>query len=324
MTESQIKNLTEIIGTERILFDELLKDHTYFKQKGRVKMCFEAKTASDLELAVSASLANNIPFCVIGLGSNTFFPKSTDFLLIKNTTHAITVKGYRTSLTSEKSFSEILLRVDSGTPLTMLARYCIHEEIKGLEFLLGIPGTVGAGIRNNVGAMPTVKNIIGNYLSLAEIIERKSGQKKLVDSSFFNFEYGKSELQKTNDILISAIFKLSKAPNSDPWSTSDLNTTTDLITGPVFGNIAHRDAVRLYTKHFTLAPGYLIQQLDFDNLKIGEVKVSDRNHNSFSLGSNFEVDDVARLIRLIKREIKQKFNLNLETQLDIIKNLLNK
>jgi len=319
MSESEIKNLTEIIGSERILFDELLKDHTYFKQKGRVKMCFEAKIASDLELAVSASIANNIPFCVIGLGSNTFFPKGADFILIKNTTHAITVKGYRTSITSEKSIPEILLRVDSGTPLTMLARYCIHEEIKGLEFLLGIPGTVGAGIRNNVGAMPTVKNIIGNYLSLAEIIERKSGQKKLVDSSFFNFEYGKSELQKTDDILISVVFKLSKVPSIDPWNTPNLSPSADLTTGPVFGNISHRDAIRLYTKHFTMSPGYLIQQLDIDILKIGEVKVNNENPNSFSLGSNFEVDDVARLIRLIKRKVKQKFNLNLVTQLDMIK-----
>lgn len=319
MTESQIKNLTDVIGAERILFDEPLKAHTYFKQKGKVKMYFEAKTTSDLELAVYAAITSNIPFSVIGLGSNTFFPSVDNFLLIKNTSHAISVKGYRTSITSVKSLPEILLRVDSGTPLTMLARYCIHEEIKGLEFLLGIPGTVGAGLRNNVGVMPTVKNIIGNYLSMAEVIERKSGRKKLVDSSFFNFDFGKSELQKTNDILVSAVFKLSKIPSIDPWSVSETAIGQDHMTGPVFGNIAHRDAVRLYTKHFTLSPGYLIKQLNIEELVVGEVKVSDENPNSFILGQNFEVEDVARLIRMIKREIKKKFNLNLETRLDMIK-----
>ena len=321
MTEEQIKILASTLGVGRIMFDEPLKDHTYFKQKGKAGVYFEAKTSTDLEAAVRVAILNNIPYCVLGFGSNTFLSSVDKFFIIKNTSHSISVNGFRTSITSRQSRPEVLIKVDSGSPLSMLARYCIHEGISGLEFLLGIPGTVGPGLRNNVGVPPTIKNLLGYHLQMAEIIDHKTGQKKLVSQAFFEFEYGKSFLQTSNDILLTAVFKLEKTPSKDPWEkASDFEIKgVEIATGPVFKNIEYIDAVRLATKHLTLSPSSLIQEIAVEGLEIGGVRVSNTNHNSFILNSDFEVEDVARMIRLIKRKIRSKFKINLVTQLDMMK-----
>ncbi len=319
MNEDQIKIISSTLGTERILFDEQLKSHTYFHQETKSRMYFEALNSSDLELAVSTCIKNKIPFIVLGLGANTFLPENSEYFLIKNLSHNIILKGFRTLIIEKKSVPEVLIQVDSGASLTMLARYCIHEKIEGLGFLLNIPGSVGAGIRNNISLMPTVKNIIGNYLSLAEIIDAKTGEKKLVDNSYFEFDYDRSKLQQTNDIVIKAVFKLPKTSPNNPWSAGSNDVAINhSLTGPIFKNISHRDAVRLSTKHFTLSPSYLIRQIDIGGYKIGGVTISSEDPNTFILDNDFKTEDIARMMRYIKRNIKNKFKLTLESRIDII------
>ncbi len=318
MNEDQIKTIISTLGADRILFDEQLKSHTYFHQETKSKMYFEALNSSDLELAVSTCIKNKIPFILLGLGANTFLPEGSEYLLIKNLSHNILLKGFRTSIIEKKTVPEVLIQVDSGASLTMLARYCIHEKIEGLGFLLNIPGSVGAGIRNNVSQMPTVKNIIGNYLSLAEIIDGKTGEKKLVDKSYFEFDYDRSKLQATNDIVIKAVFKLNKGSSDNPWSVGINDVIVNhSFTGSIFKNISHRDAVRLSTKHFTLSPSYLIKQIEIAGYKIGGVMISNEDPNTFILDKDFKTEDIARMIRYIKRNIKNKFKLTLETKVDI-------
>lgn len=323
MTEQQIKSLTNALGIDRILFDEPVKTHTFFKQNGRTKLFFEAKNTFDLEQAVSVAIANNIPFVLIGTGSGTILPDNfSDYLLIKNSSRGIKLKGFRSSSGSQKKTPEVLIQVESGVTLTMLSRYCAHEGLAGLEFLQTMPGSVGGGVKNNVGAMPTVKNLLGNFVYLAEIIDTKTGKKKLVNSEYFNFDYGRTTLQGTNTVIIQVVLKLQKelAENdSIDFPKYVTNLGANLLSNPIFINISHRDAVRLSTKHFTLSPSYIIRQLQLEKDRFEKVSIYPEDPNRFILEPGFAPDDVSRLIRYIKKNAKEKFKLNLEPRIDIIK-----
>lgn len=323
MTEQQIKSLTSALRVDRILFDEPIKSHTFFKQNGKAKLFFEAKNTFDLELAVSLSIKNKIPFVLVGTGSETILPDNfSDYLLIKNSCRGIRLKGFRTSTNTPKNTPEVLVQVESGVTLTMLSRYCAHEGLTGLEFLQGIPGTVGGGIKNNVGAMPTVKNFLGNFVYLAEIIEVNTAKKKLVNIDFFNFDYGRTSLQGTKTVIVQVVLKLQKNSIENQTANFSKNiifTGTNLLTGPVFINISHKDAVRLSTKHFTLSPSYIIRQLELKENIFGKVSIYPDDPNRFILESGFASDDVSRLIRYIRKHAREVFSLNLEPRVDIIK-----
>lgn len=327
MDQTGIKILQKNLGTNRLLFNEPLKNHTYFHQEMNSSVYFEAQTAQDLEISVSTAIENKIPFYIIGSGANTFFSPKLDnsFLLIKNCSRNIFIKGFRTTVKNSTKYPEVLVQCDSGTTLSMLARFCQNENISGLEFCLKIPGTVGAALKQNVAIMPTVKNIIGNYLFLAQIIDFKTGQKKLVGQDYFEFDYHYSALQKNRDIVISVVFKLPKVPLH--LSPKHYETATRpaphnqqlVVTGPIFKNIPYREAVRLSTRNLTLSPSYLIQKLNLPGHTIGNVVISSENPNSFILQNDYQVEDIGRMIRFIKRQVKVNFNITLFPLINLVR-----
>ena len=119
----------------------LLKDYSTFRIGGKAKYFLVAKTKPDLISAIEFAKKNKIPFFLLGGGSNVLFPdKGFKGLVIKMNCDFINKK------------ENGLYEVGAGTLLAKLIAETIKNNLTGLEWGIGIPGTLGGAICGNSGA----------------------------------------------------------------------------------------------------------------------------------------------------------------------------
>ncbi len=107
-----------------------------------------------------------------------------------------------------KRIDDNMIAVEAGCPIGNLLNYSHRHELGGVEFLAGIPGTVGGACAVNAGAM---QKSIADYLVNVQLLN-EDGKLKTYDAAALNFSYRCSELKFSGKILLSVLFKLEKKP----------------------------------------------------------------------------------------------------------------
>ncbi|MBI4037626.1 UDP-N-acetylmuramate dehydrogenase [Candidatus Curtissbacteria bacterium] len=318
--------LKEDLGELRVYENENLAKHTYFKIGGPAKYFFEAKTQEDLQLALTTASNNKIPFILFGSGANVLVSdKGFAGLVIKNRSEGIKLVGVKGTIGKiGRGIKHALVWTTAGTLMNQLARFTINQGLSGLEFLLSVPGTVGAGIKINSHYEVEKEEFIGNCLSTAALFDPKNGQIKNVDRNYFEFGYDNSKIQETGEIVLEAVFKLdSQEDKGKLWQKAmeDVkrrNTEQPVgiaCSGCIFRNINSQDAVRLATPNLTTSTGYIIEALGLKGQKIGGAQISDKHANYILNIANAKAQDVRELIKLIKVKAKNTFGLDLTEEI---------
>jgi UDP-N-acetylmuramate dehydrogenase len=166
-----------------------LWQYSHFKIGGESDFFFEATTPDDLVKSVAFCRERGFPFYIIGGGFNLLFDDDGFRGLI-----------IRNRITGIRNSGETEISVASGTSLESLLEYCLEEEMGGLEFLVGIPGTLGGAVYGNAGAFD---QDIGAVLNRADLLT-PGGETIQVDPDFFSFRYRHSRLKELPYILLEA------------------------------------------------------------------------------------------------------------------------
>ena len=132
--------------------NELMKNHTTMKVGGPSDIYVEADNIEILSYIIDFSKKNDIPFFLIGNGSN---------LLVSD-------EGFRgiiTKLTGEfcniSKKSDDIISCGSGAKLFDICKFALDNSLSGLEFSYGIPGTCGGAVYMNAGAYGgEIRNIV--------------------------------------------------------------------------------------------------------------------------------------------------------------------
>jgi len=127
----------------RVSYDEPLKNHTSFRIGGPAEIWIEPLDEEDLRRCVNFSVENNIPLFILGCGTN---------VLVKDEG----INGIVVNMTSS-SLKKIYADADevtatSSVRLAELLRFSYENGLGGLEFLSGVPGSVGGAVATNAGA----------------------------------------------------------------------------------------------------------------------------------------------------------------------------
>lgn len=273
----------------------------------------EAFSKQELSDAVKYAIGKDIPYFVIGGGSNTAL-KTTRFsgLIIKN--------NYISKKIIKETPREVFISVSSGYPMPLLVNEAIESGWEGLEYHKGLPGTVGGGIyMNSKWTRPMV--YVSDCLIEATLIG-KNGEEKKVTKDYLNFSYGYSLLQDTGEIVLDAIFRLKKMKIAilkqrarDSLSYRKKTQPFGVSTcGCFFKNITEDEMEKAGLK--TKSAGYLIDKCGLKGLTIGSFIVSDMHANFIINKDNKESNpnDLLQLVSLIKREVKNKFNVELKEE----------
>lgn len=286
-----------------------LKRHTSFRIGGPARFFCEPKDASELKLLINRAKRYNISVLVIGSGSNILAADAgVEALVIR-----LSAAFFR-----KISIRNGIIESGSGVTLGALLMRAARRGFSGAEFLAGIPGTVGGALAMNAGItaedrrQKTEIRAIGDLAESVTVMDRNGRIKKL-EKKDLRFSYRKSNLGKF--IVLNARFKLKK--QNKRLIRNRISGYLDLRKDKL--DLSHPSAGCIWRNPPHDSAGRLIDACGLKGKKIGGACVS-RKHANFILNrNNAGSGDVLKLMALIRKKVKNKFNLILEPEIKIWK-----
>lgn len=315
--EDNYQKLIGQLGKLRVKKNEPMRAHTTFKIGGPADLYYVALNCDELIRAVNACQGLDIPYFILGGGSNILVSdKGIRGLVIKNRSSQIKILRYKGEIQEGKpQEATVLIEADSGVGLNRLVRFSIEESLSGLEVFLSVPGTVGGAIKTNAHFRPERDEFIGNFVYKAKILDGK-GNIKEVASDYFKFGYDKSILQKTGEILLSAIFKLNKVFDKRPlWEKAQESVEHRKSRQPM--GLACPGCIFINPPKSPGA-GFLIDRAGLKGTRIGGAKISEKHANFIVNVGGAKARDVVELIKLCKRKVKNTFGINLKEEIEYV------
>ena len=138
------KLLQEIVDKKNILKNESMSKHTSLKIGGEADYFIKIETVEQLKKTLNLAKKYNMPITIVGNGTN--------LLVREGGIRGLVIKLELNKFKIKKNSNEILITVEAGMTLSALSQIALKEELEGLEFLSGIPGTIGGALRMNAGA----------------------------------------------------------------------------------------------------------------------------------------------------------------------------
>jgi UDP-N-acetylmuramate dehydrogenase len=291
--------LEKVFPRNLIKYSEPMKNHTSFKVGGPADILLLPERVEQVGEAVRFCRKYGVNFFIMGNGSN---------LIVRD-------GGYRGVIIKLASLNNIevdgeRVRAKAGALLSTTSKEALRHSLKGMEFASGIPGSVGGAVTMNAGAYgPEIKDIIES----ARVMDME-GNIFVLSRDELDLTYRNSIIQKNNYLVLEGVFKLEKG-NYDEIKNlmEDLNrrrTDKQPLNYPSAGSTFKRPA-----GYFA---GKLIEDAGLKGMKLGGAQISEK-HAGFVINyDNATAGDVLGLIKEVQRIIKEKFDVELETEVKII------
>jgi len=293
-----------------------LKTFTTFKIGGKTKYFLVAKKKENIIKAVRMAKQINLPFFILGGGSNLLISdEGFKGLVVKiQNVHCLHTVKYsaKGGSASGGKIQDTEIYTEAGVPLSLLINKTIRNNLSGLEWAVGIPGTVGGAVHGNAG-FP--KESFGDIIKEVEVFDSKDLKIKKLNNKDCKFGYRESIFKKRkNLIIISAILEL-KSGNKGEIKNKiqkylEHRKASQPLNFPSIGSIFKNPP-----KFFA---GELIEKCNLKGKKIGNVKISEKHANFIVNLGNGKANDVKKLINLIKNRVKNKFGVVLEEEIQYL------
>lgn len=296
-----IKAISDLNFNLTVWRNEPMSKHTSFKIGGDADIFITVNSISDLTKVIEVLNNFNVPFFVIGNGSN---------LLISDKG----IRGAVIKLGGEFSNIELVddntIECGAGVLISKLCSFACQNSLSGLEFAYGIPGTAGGAVFMNAGAYGSeMKDVMLSAKSLTfsgEIINRSAEEMEL--------SYRKSIYRQVDEIILSAKLELKKGDKLHIKEKMNEFIARRKEKQP----LEYPNAGSVFKRPVGNFAGTLIQTCGLKGKKIGGAMVSEK-HSGFIINTgNATCEDVVNLIDHIKATVFEKSNIALECEVEIV------
>lgn len=277
--------------------NEPMKKHTSIGCGGNARWYTEVISLYSLNRAVQAAKSCRIPVKVIGCGSNLLVSDGGFNGLIISTIKLKDVFKKREGITAM-----------CGAHIADVCTFARNCGLTGLEWAVGIPGTVGGAIVQNAGAFGSC---MGDAVASVEAL--KNGKLVKYYPNDCKFSYRKSKFKSNGETVISATFTLGSADRAQVFEKTESYLLKRRQIQPVGKSCG---SVFLNPKGNYAAK--LIEQAGLKGYSIGGAAVSEK-HANFITASTFATSgDVYALIQYVKKKVKDKFSICLQEEVEFI------
>lgn len=280
-----------------ILKDKLLKEICTFGIGGPARFYVEARTIEEMQASLQYCLDENLPFFILGRGSNCLFDdRGFAGLVIHN------------KIDFKEEHPEGLFHVGGGYNFSLLGSQTARAGWSGLEFASGIPGSVGGAVFMNAGAngKETCETLVSVDFMTPE------GDLKILKKEDLHFSYRHSSFQKLSGAIVGATFKLQ--PSSEARQKQIEIITYRKNTQPY----GEKSAGCIFRNPNCGHAGALIDQSGLKGFQIGGAKVSEMHANFIVNTEKAKAADVLELIEHIKKKVKEHSGMDLESEVRFI------
>ena len=294
------ENLLNILDKEDIKIDEPMKKHISFKVGGPADVLVKPKTEEQLKEIIKFVKNENIPFLIIGNGSN---------LLVKDGG----IRGVVIELSNNFNHFEIdgnIVKVQAGALLSIVGKAVLKESLKGFEFAAGIPGTLGGALAMNAGAYGGEMKHIVKSVRLMDM----DGNIVNFTNEQMEFDYRKSILSREEYVVLSAEIELEKGDYEEIKATM-MHFTQQRVTKQPLSLPSAGSTFKRPPGHFA---GKLIEDCGLRGLTLRGAQVSEK-HCGFVVNlGDATAKDLLDLMYVVKSTVKFKFGVMLEEEVKIL------
>jgi len=303
----------------------LLKSYTTFRIGGKARYFFVAKSKKDIIKAILVAKKFRLPFFILGGGSNILVSdRGFNGLVIR-----FQVSGFK--------FQKNKIIAGAGTPLTSLVSGAAKNNLTGLEWAAGIPGTVGGAIAGNAGAFGKSMADVVKEVEITEITRVGPVQIRKFKNKDCKFGYRDSIFKHNRSLIIlSAVLQLKKGKKVEikkkikeylnyRQKNQPLNYPS---AGSIFKNyklgikkyelIKKFSELKNFIKGGQISAGWLIEKCGLKGKKVGKAKISEKHANFIVNLGKAKAKDVKKLIDFTKKKVKKNFGITLEEEIQYL------
>jgi UDP-N-acetylmuramate dehydrogenase len=291
--------LRDALGAEKLRLGEPLARHTSFKIGGPAQAMAFVHNDTDLIACLSFAQAQSLPVTLLAGGTNVLVRDGGIRGLV------LTLEGdYKDfDIKGEK------VRAGAGMNLALLARKCSLAGLKGLEWAVGIPGSLGGGLVMNAGAHGgEMKDVVTQVGAL------ENGHLKSIPTADCGFVYRSSRFKHSGIVLLWAEMHLQAAPVEELKAAMDHALESRKATQPqdlpnagcVFKNPEGQSA------------GRLIDQAGLKGLRLGGAQISEKHANFVVNTGGAKASDVLGLMAQARQKVKEQFGVDLVDEVLIL------
>ncbi|MEW4384794.1 UDP-N-acetylmuramate dehydrogenase [Staphylococcus epidermidis] len=294
-----LRGLESILPKDIIKVDEPLKRYTYTETGGEADFYLSPTKNKEVQAIVKFAHENSIPVTYLGNGSNIIIREGG-------------IRGIVLSLLSLNHIetSDDAIIAGSGAAIIDVSNVARDHVLTGLEFACGIPGSIGGAVFMNAGAYGgEVKDCIDYALCVNE-----KGDLLKLTTTELELDYRNSVVQQKHLVVLEAAFTL------EPGKLDEIQAKMDDLTErreskqplefPSCGSVFQRPP-----GHFA---GKLIQDSNLQGYQIGGVEVSTKHAGFMVNVDNGTATDYEALIHHVQKTVKEKFDVELNTEVRII------
>ncbi len=295
-----LQDIKEILELEQIKLEEPMKKHTTFGVGGNASYYLEPNTIDQLQKVIQLCNQYQIPFEVIGNGSNLLV--SDDgyngcIIPIGKMWSSIEVSGNK-------------ITTGAGAILSAVANKACKASLKGAEFASGIPGTIGGAVVMNAGAYGgEMKDIVTKATVLT-----KDGLIKEVTVEELELGYRTSCIKKHQWIVLNVSLELLEGNEKEIKGSMDSLNSQRKEKQP----LEYKSAGSTFKRPPNHFAGKLIQDSGLRGYRVGDAQVSEKHCGFVINRGNATASDILNLCEHVKKVIKDTYEVELELEVKLL------
>lgn len=304
--------------------NEPLAKHVNFRIGGPAKYFVEARSTQDLVEAVKIAKEYSLPYFILGGGSNTLVSdEGYQGLVIK-------------AANRNTRYDGDLVTAEAGVISATVARGSADKGLRGFEWAVSLPGTIGGAVRGNAGCFGG--EVKDNLVSVKLL---RDGQVIDVPAADMHYAYRHSVLKEPGheqDVILEATFKLTPGDRAEALALIEKNLAGRKASQPLgsssagcmFKNFEFKteDEI-LKIKHSTVVPeqmlamhrlgaGWIIDQLGLKGTKIGDAQIAPQHGNFLLNVGHATAKDIVTLISFVKTRARDEFGVQLHEEVQYL------
>ena len=274
---------------------------TTYRVGGPASLIATVRTTQELALIRDALVASALPVLVVGRGSN---------LLVSDRGFSGIAVVLDPATFSDVDLEGTHVTAGAALPLPALARQTVEAGLAGLEWAVGVPGSVGGGVRMNAGGHGSD---ISHHLQSATVVDLSaSAIPEEVSLERMRFSYRHSSVG-THRVVVAATFGLSPGERQE-----GRETIREIVRWRREHQPGGQNAGSVFTNPAGTSAGWLIDSAGLKGRRYRSAEVSPKHANFIQADPGGSADDVHELIGIIRQEVRRVHGIELQTEVRLV------
>jgi UDP-N-acetylmuramate dehydrogenase len=301
MDEKQRQHLAEIAG-EGVEYDCPMARYTTFRVGGKAEVLCPVETLDRLQRVMAFLHQEAIPYLVIGRGSN---------LLVKDggiEGVVLMLRGHLATI-EESPKGESIVAAGGGLSITELLRYCGNQGLGGLEFLAGIPGTLGGAVAMNAGARG---QNVGARVARVQLVMPQADVVTMTREDM-HFSYRRSSTPQ-GAVIVNVELAL------DPVKPEEVTAKVAayLKERQEKQPLEHPNAGSIFKNPPNGYAGGLIEKAGLKGKRIGGAMISPKHANWIVNMGGAQAEDILALMKLAQQKVREQTGIVLDPEIKVV------